>query len=161
MRGPRQDPFANIRKLVSAPVHTMKTYQIDQPLSTHYRVATCQEVDCSFFAHGWRMGFDLTDPERAQAAREIRDKSGRAYTYELFGGPGNPAGHRVVFTFKPGQKCFQTHRVPLEREPFYVVRGGDFRGNPTRQRAVHKTADTFVDSWATDLDKINTARERG
>lgn len=148
------DPFANIRRLVTAPAHTMRTFQIDQPLNTHYRRATCQEVDCTAYASGWVMGFDLTDPEKAAAARWIRDKSGRTFAATL------PPG-RVVLTFPAGQTCFARHRVPLEREPFYIVRGGDFRGNPTGMISRHKTADTFVDQWDNDLDRLNTIRERG
>ncbi len=148
------DPFANIRRIVTAPVHTMRTYQIDQPLDTHFRVATCQEVDCQSYAHGWRMGFDLTDPDRAAAARWIRDKSGRAFTAEV-------TDQRVVFTFASGQQCFQVHRTPLDREPFYVVRNGDFRGNATGERVLHGQADDFVDQWANDLDRLNTVREQG
>lgn len=148
------DAFANIRRLVKAPVQSMRTYQIDQPISTHYRVATCAEVDCPRRAAGWRMGFDLTDPERLAAARWIRDHSGRTMTAEVL-------GDKVTLTFPAGQDCFTTHRVPLEREPFYVVRAGDFRGNPTRERTRHANADTFVDAWENDLDKLNTVRERG
>jgi hypothetical protein len=148
------DPFANIRRLVKAPAHTMRTYQIDQPLSTHYRRATCQEVDCSAYAGGWVMGFDLTDPDKAAAARWIRDHSGRTFTARV-------TDRTVTLTFAAGQACFAKHRVPLQREPFYVVRGGDWRGNVTRERTRHGSADTFVDQWENDLDKLNTIRERG
>lgn len=150
------DPYANIRRMVTAPVHSMRTFQIDQPLATHYRRATCQEVSCSAYAAGWRMGFDLTDPERRAAAKWIRDRSGRTYTHELL-----EEGRKVVFTFAAGQRCFEKHRVPLERDPFLIVRGGDFRGNPRRERVQHRSADTFIDQWSTDLDRLNTIRERG
>lgn len=146
--------------MVRVPAHQMRTYQMDQPLDTHFRAATCVEVDCANHATGWKMGFDLTDDEKARAARWIRDKSGRAYTYELFGGSGLPE-YRVVFTFPAGQRCFRTHRVPLERDPFLVVRGGDFRGNPERQVRRHRSAEGFLDQWSNDLDKLNTVRERG
>lgn len=148
------DPYANIRRLVKAPVHTMRTFQIDQPLETHFRRATCAEVECSAHASGWVMGFDLTDPDKAAAARWIRDHSGRTFTAQVT--PG-----KVVLTFAAGQTCFAKHRVPLEREPFYVVRGGDFRGNPTGYRVRPANADDFVDQWDNDLDKLNRIRERG
>lgn len=150
------DPYANIRRMVTAPVHTMRTFQLDQPISTHYRRGTCQEVSCDAHARGWRMGFDLTDAERRAAARWIRDHSGRSYTYELLDG-----GDRIVFTFAAGQSCFERHRVPLERDPFMIVRGGDFRGNPTRERYQHSNAEDFIDQWSGDLDRLKTIRERG
>lgn len=148
------DPFANIRQLVTAPTHTMRTFQIDQPLETHFRLATCQEVECPAYAHGWKMGFDLSDPDKAAAARAIRDRSGRKFSAVI-------TGNTVTLTFPAGQRCFTRHRVPLEREPFYIVRGGDFRGNPRRERVLHKSADTFVDQWDNDLSKLNAIRERG
>lgn len=148
------DPYANIRQLIKAPAHTMRTFQIDQPLETHYRRATCAEVDCTAHANGWVMGFDLSDPDRAAAARWIRDHSGRTFSAKVAEG-------KVTLTFAAGQTCFAKHRMPLEREPFYVVRGGDFRGNPTGYRVRPASADEFVDRWENDLDKLNTIRERG
>lgn len=148
------DPFANIRRIVTAPVTSMRTFQIDQPLDTHFRLATCREVDCANYAHGWKMGFDLTDEDKAASARWIRDKSGRSFTFEV-------TDRKVVFTFAAGQRCFKRHRVPLEREPFYVVRRGDFRGNPDGTVQRHRSADTFIDQWESDLDQLNTVRERG
>lgn len=151
---PFGDPFANIRRIIKTPVQHQRTFQIDQPLETHFRRATCQEVNCKAYANGWKMGFDLTDPEKVAAARAIRDKSGRTFTVEL-------ADNKVIMTFPAGQRCFVTHRVSLEREPIYIVRGGDFRGNPRRERTVHKTADSFVDRWDNELSTIKEIQERG
>jgi hypothetical protein len=147
-------PRGEMRVAPKLPAHAMRTYALDQPLATHYRVASCAEVECPAWAHGWRMGYDLTDPAKVEAANLIRNKSGRAFTFEV-------VGTVVTFTFPPGQQCFRVHRVPLEREPLMVVRGGDWRGNPRRERHVHTSAESFVDEWATDLDKLNTERERG
>lgn len=148
------DPYANLRKLIRAPAHAMRTFQVDQPLETHYRRATCDEVDCSAKRNGWVMGFDLTEPEKRAAARWIRDHSGRTFTATLAEG-------KVTLTFAAGQTCFAKHRVPNDRPPFLIVRGGDWRGNVTGERVVHRNADDFVDHWENDLDKINRVRERG
>lgn len=148
------DPFANLRRMRDwAPLQTMRTFQIDQPLDSHYRKATCAEVDCSARAHGWKMGFDLTDPAKRRAARWIKDHSGRTFTFEL-------TDTTVTFTFPAGQQCFQLHRVPLERDPIMIVRGGDWRGS-TGVVQRHRNPDDFIDHWATDLDRLNTVRERG
>lgn len=149
------DPYANIRQRVTAPVQTMRTFQLDQPLHTHFREVSCAEAGCSASANGWRMGFDLTDPDKREAAQAIR-RSGRTYTYQLL-----DDDTKIIFTFAAGQPCFARHRVPLEREPFYVVRAGDWRGNPTGQRMRHRNADDFLDHWSTDLDQLKTVRERG
>lgn len=149
------DPYLNVRQMSSTSPELMRTYQMTQPLDTHYRVATCQEVDCSSYANGWKMGFDLHDDDRAAAARWIRDKSGYAFTYEL-----TPDERRVIFTFAAGQQCFQTHRVFLERDPFMMIRGGSL-GRWTGVKQAFTNPMSFLDSWATDLDKLNDRREQG
>jgi len=153
---PITDPFRNIRRLVQAPVQQMRSFVVAQPLQTHFRRATCDEFGCDNQRFGWTMGFDLTDPERRAAARWIRDKSGRSYTHELL-----EEGRKVVFTFSAGQRCFEKHWLPLERDPFMIVRAGDFRGNPTGWKRRHTSAESFVDDWSSDLDKLNTRRNEG
>jgi len=155
MRG-QVDLYANARRLVQAPVTLMRTYGLHQPLATHFRRARCAEVQCDNWRSGWTMGYDLTDPDRRTAARWIRDKSKRAYTYELL-----DDGRRIVFTFKAGQDCFERHHLPLERDPIMVVRAGDFRGNPTGYRAVERRPEIFLERWSDDSDKLHTKRERG
>ena len=36
------------------PSGSMKTYQMAQPLKTHWRPASCEEVDCPNYLSGWR-----------------------------------------------------------------------------------------------------------
>jgi len=141
---------------VRTPSHQMRTFQLDQPLATHYRRATCEEVSCAAQAGGWRMAFDLTVPEKREAARFIRDHGGRSYTYELL-----DEGRKIIFTFAAGQRCFETHRVPLERDPFMIVRSGDIRGPGDGWRMQHTSPGSFLDHWSSDLDQLNTIRERG
>lgn len=150
-----QDPYANLRRLVHLPAHAMKTFEINQPLATHYRLATCQEVECPRYANGWTLTFDLSDPEHVQAANTIRLKSGRSFTI------GPIVGTTVTLSFPGGQRCFKAHHVPLERDPLMIVRGGDFRGNPRGESRVHTSGESFVDEWATDLGKLAHEQEKG
>lgn len=154
-----QDPFANLRRIIRTPVEAVRSYELHQPFETHFRPARCAEVDCPAWRDGFAMGFTVTDPERARAARVIRDRSGRTFTVEEIRGESGRV-ERVVFTFPPGQECFTAHRVPLEREPIAIVRDGDFRGNPTGYRA-QLGLDDWVYDCATTQDKIKTALERG
>lgn len=108
------------------PPAAMKTYSIIAPKSTHFRPATCAEVDCPAHLHGWTSTIDeRTDLGQFQADY-IRRTSGRGFT-ECKDDTG-----QAVFTFHPGQTCFAAgdHNIRLERPELYVVRGGDFRGNP-------------------------------
>lgn len=154
------DPYANLRRIVQAPVEHMKSYQLAQPFETHYRVATCREAECRAYREGMSVTFDLTNPEQVALANWMRNRSGLRFTYVQ-------TGTQVQFLVPAGQDgpCLRArlrpHYVPLERDPFMVIRAGDFRGNPTGWRAQESSAELFVEQWAQDLDKLNTVRERG
>jgi hypothetical protein len=36
------------------PVGATKTYSALAPLATHFRAATCEDVDCGNYLHGWK-----------------------------------------------------------------------------------------------------------
>ena len=155
------DPYTNIRKLTRLPTHMMKSYALLQPLATHYREATCAEVECRGFREDMTVTFDLTVPQQVSDANWLRNHSGLRFTYFML-----DDDRKVKFVVPAGQRCLESllrpHRVPLEREPLMVVRGGDtFRGNPTGERRSHTSPESFVDEWATDLDKLKTVQERG
>ncbi len=125
-----------------------KTYQILAPVSTHFRPATCQEVECAGWANGW---ITTVLPDSPQA-NYIRRSSGRQFTETV-----NENGDDThVFTFPPGQQCFRAseHRKSLEREPLYVVRGGDFRGDPRAETPVRRRAEDWVDDFAEHQQQI-------
>ena len=99
------------------PAHAMKTYQIYSPISTHYRPATCAEVQCAAYEHGWRTRVEGLDPQLLHTART----SGRKYV-EVRAAEGE-----TWLVFEAGQSCFRvsTHRISLDRPEHYLVRGGD------------------------------------
>jgi hypothetical protein len=133
----------------------MQTYALAAPLATHWRPATCEEVDCANQAAGWRTVVDeATDLGQRQAAY-VRTQAGRAFGEHR-------EGPLTVFTFPAGQRCFAAHQQPLEREPLYLVRGGDWRGNP---RGVpvrrHVRAADWVDDFANHQLDLRDRLERG
>lgn len=143
------EPFRMTPKM---PPEAYKTYALRLPVKTHYRVATCQEVECEAYAYGWVTKIEVTGVLGQRQAKYIRDHCGRKFTW-------TQVGELLTFTFPPGQQCFGTHHVPLEREPFYVVRGGDWRGNPRGERRRHVNAENWVEDFATHqqtiVDEIN------
>lgn len=134
------------------PVQAYKTYGILAPSATHRRKATCSEVDCPQWANGWRMGFDVSDASKAAAVNWLRLHSGRTFTTEQI-------GDKVTLTFPAGQTCFATHTLPLEREPLYIVRGGDWRA--VTSSPVKFNADDWVDDFANHQDKLAQRLEQG
>jgi hypothetical protein len=87
----------------------------------------------------------------ARQAQYIRMFSGRKYKTQR-----TRAG-LTAFIFFPDQDCFNTHYVSLEREPLYIVRGGDWRGNPEQVRAVRRTEEQWVDDFSEHQQKIAKA----
>lgn len=136
------------------PANAVKTYSIRSPLATHFRKATCQEVDCANYTNGWLTRLDTAIPQQAQLANDIRLRLGRKFV-------AVERGTIVEFTFPPGQQCFARHQVPLQRPEFYVVRDGDWRGNPRGTAPVQRTADDWLDDFANHQDRLKTAIERG
>lgn len=136
------------------PVTAVKSYELRSPLATHWRDATCAEVECPNWQRGWRTVLDVSMPDRAEAATWIRMHSGRHFTVE-------ESGDLVTFTFPPGQQCFTKHREPVGRPEFYVVRGGDFRGNPRGEFRQHANAANWQEDFAEHQNKLATRLKEG
>lgn len=98
-----------------------KTYEVSRPHATHFRKATCAEVDCPNLARGWRSVIDVSTTLGQEQATYIRSHSGRSFST-------TEAGTMITFTFPAGQQCFSQHSVPLDREPVFRKLDGDWRG---------------------------------
>lgn len=157
-----------IRATPALPPNSYKTYQIAAPLPTHYRFASCEEVDCAAYRLGWRT---VVDEDKARLARH----SGRKYTETR-----DPAG-LVVFDFPAGQRCFRqppprllgrdvnaepamagrVHVKPLERPELFLVGAGDHRMYHPRAAMRHSGPDAWLDDFATHQELIAAQVERG
>lgn len=133
----------------------MKTYAALAPLPSHFRAAKCDEVDCPHYRDGWQSVIDeATELGQAQA-HYIRRSSGRSFVEAR-------DGALTVFLFEPGQPCFAAHQVPLERPPIFLVRDGDWRGNPHgTQPRIHARPEDWVEDFAEHQQAIADHRERG
>lgn len=130
-----------------------KTYEIDAPLRTHFRRATCVEINCLQYIHGWRIRIEGLSPEMIFTATH----SGRKWVRESL------SETETWLVFEPGQQCFRdsTHRIRIERPEIYVVRGGDFRGNPRGEIVIHNDPMDWVDDFANHQDRLAHAHEQG
>jgi hypothetical protein len=142
-----QQPF---RVEPALPVGAMKTYGIRQPISTHFRQATCAEIACDPHTNGWKSVIDESTELGKAQAHYIRNRSGRRYSEDR----GSVAAV-TVFTFEPGQTCFASdvHRVSLDRPPLFIVRGGDWRGTDGAVRS-HVNGDDWVDDFANHQQQL-------
>ncbi len=132
-----------------------RTYSLKRPHGTHWRAATCQEVDCPNYLRGWRQVIDVEFELGRKQARYIRDHAGRAYTVV------SQVGFIITLEFPAGQRCFSEHRKPLEREPLFFVKGGDYRGNPRAIPTVQRKAADWVDDFGSHQVKIKEQLKKG
>lgn len=164
------------------PVSAMQTYALASPARTHYRPATCAEVECEAWRVGWATvvdeGTGLGQQQAAYIRATMHDmaKPGRPAdgqrwysesreSHPMQDGTGSPAGAidgLTTFTFPAGQPCFAAaaHQVPLERPCLYLVRGGDWRANTGLIRR-HNTAEAWADDLHTTTDRLLELHERG
>lgn len=147
------EPFRIEPKL---PVEAVQTYAIRQPVQTHFRPGTCQEARCPNMQHGWKTVIDESTELGQAQAHYIRFESGRRFVRE----PVNSDGP-VTYTFEAGQKCFAQHQISLEREPLFLVCGGDWRGNPRGETRQHTRPEDWVDEFANHQQTLADRLEQG
>lgn len=128
-----------------------KSYQIRRPWATHWVPATCEAAGCLNHLQGWQTVVPADSPQ----ADYIRHDRSRRHAETQEAGLS-------TFTFEAGQTCFTQHKVPADRQEIFVVKDGDWRGNPrgTAPR-IHQNADDWVEDFALHQDRIKTQLERG
>lgn len=136
------------------PAAGYKTYAVTLPKATHWRSATCAEVECPNHLRGFSITADVSTELGRKQANYLRMKSGRSFTVQQI-------GDLIAFTFHAGQKCFEPHRVSLQREPNFFVKGGDYRGNPLGLPTRKLSAQSWVDDFGEHQDRIAGQKERG
>lgn len=134
------------------PPTAYKTYGAEQPLQTHFRQGTCAEAECGPHRSGWVTAVDESTDLGRQQAYYIRRESGRRFVEQR-----TEAG-MTEFAFEAGQRCFRTHRIPLEREAVFYVQDGDWRVNGRRRV---RSGQSWHDDFAEHLDRLKTNLERG
>jgi hypothetical protein len=131
-----------------------KTYEMSSPLATHWRAATCAEANCEYYRDGFQVRVEGLAPQVLHAVQN----SGRKYTVQ------RAAEGETYLAFEAGQPCLRQslHRVRVEREPLYLVRDGDWRGNPRRTKArLHQRPEDWVEDFATHQQRIVDEIEKG
>jgi hypothetical protein len=137
------------------PVHSYKTYSISAPLATHWRPGTCEEADCPHYLHGWKTIVDESTDLGQRQAHYIRHDRTRKHTETR-----TEAG-LTEFEFEPGQTCFAQHKVPIGRPELFLVRGGDWRGNPSGELRRHTKPEFWVEDFGEHQQKIADRLEQG
>jgi hypothetical protein len=135
----------------------MKSYRIIAPYETHFRPATCEEVNCPRYFGLWKVVCDVGTIIGLARAKYLAYQAGRKFEIH------REIGSNIVeFIFPPGQRCFEQHRVRIDRPEHFVVADGDWRGNPRgTQPRIHTRAADWVDDFANHQDRLITLLQRG
>lgn len=136
------------------PPEAYTTFAIVAPISTHFRPASCAEVDCPHYLNGWRVRVEGLPPAMVHTART----SGRRFR-EL-----RVAEGETWLVFESGQSCFQAsqHLTRLDRPELFVVRDGDHRGNPRGTKArLHQRAEHWTEQFAEHQQGLADAHQKG
>ena len=89
----------------------VQRFRIAIPAATHRRPASCRDVDCTHYLHGWQTVVAVGSAQE----HFIRKQSGRRFRVE------QTSDTILTFTFESGQRCFGTqHTVQTGRPPFYL-----------------------------------------
>ncbi len=134
-------------------VQNMEQFSLAAPIETHRKEISCKEAGCAQHERGWKTIVNEATTLGQEQAHYIRRESGRHYTEmrELAG--------VATFVFLPGQSCFGTHTVSLEREPFFTHRLGDWRAAVSRP-ILWRPRD-WVEKFAGKLDTLKRRIEGG
>lgn len=133
------------------PTGSYTTYSIRQPLNTHFRIATCEEVDCWAWRNGWRIRVEGTLPADLHAAQH----SGRAWRHVRVDATES------YLVYEAGQRCFTTHRVNLDRPAFFLMGRGDYRSFNPRQAKLYTDEDEWVETFSCHLDELHERLNKG
>lgn len=138
----------------SGPVTWYQTYRVTAPVQTHWRKATCAEIDCVAYLHGWKTTVDLSTDLGAKQAHYITKESRRKFTIQRIN------ESLIEFTFEAGQPCFarDKHRIQLDRPENYSLFMGDYRGRQGDTVRFYNV-DDWMDHFATHQEKINRQRQ--
>ena len=153
--------FRKLERLApKLPVQAMTTYSIKAPAETHWRVATCAEASCKNYRHGWRIHIEKIT-KMANGELLLRDIKGSGKRFRVV----DEGVGQTYWEFEAGQSCFDgdvgRHRIRIGRPELYIVRGGDWRGNPRGERRVHTDIDGWIDDMSTNRDKLLTRLAQG
>ena len=123
-------------------------FKIEQWRRSHFRKATCREVECDGYLYGWKT---FVPPDSVQA-NYIRTNSRREFI------EAKVSTDLSEFSFPPGQRCFAsgTHGWQI-REPTASQTLADKYGNPGKGRVFDRGED-FNDSFNEQAYRINQRR---
>lgn len=145
-----------VRPVPVMDIQAYRTYTYATPARTHFRWADCEEYQCVSFRFGFKTLCDLSDRIGRMRADFIRKDKTREFKENRTG------IYTTEFIFPPGTRCWEwrDHKVPVDRPPILVVRGGDWRASTGLIRR-HSRVEEWTEDFAEHQDGLNTVFQRG
>tara|TARA_R100000808_G_C2124537_1_gene135030 strand:+ start:229 stop:621 length:393 start_codon:yes stop_codon:yes gene_type:complete len=114
------------------------TYRAIKPIATHFRQATCQEVNCLNYTRGWKTIL----PVNHEGINWIRQSN---YRYNEVTDLDN---NMVEFIFEAGQNCFKQskHVISLDKPAIFAIQ--DANGLKKQE------ANEWIDKFDNHLTKL-------
>jgi hypothetical protein len=140
----------------AGPVQAYRTFQATMPKGPEFqRPATCEEVECEAWLYGWvtrvQAGTDLEQTIRHSGRTWKRADLVDGWWEFEFAAQTNP--------------CFRAsqHRTMVRPDipQLLVVRGGDWRGNPTGERRVHQRPEDWAEHLHEHTAELAERIEKG
>jgi hypothetical protein len=133
-----------------------KTYTFATPARTHFRWADCEEYQCVSFRFGFKLVIDLTTTlglAQYDFAKKDKTRSFQEVRTSL---------EIVELVYPAGTRCWdwRDHRVPVDRPPILVVRGGDWRAYTGLIRR-HTRPEDWADDAANHQDGLAKIFSKG
>jgi hypothetical protein len=131
------------------------TYALKQRPAAKNRRASCDEVDCPNYLHGWRTSIDPKSDQGPAQLLYLRGDRTRKATETA-----DPVSGLVTFTYEAGQTCFGEHWIEMQQ--LYLVGRGDHR-TPDRQKGYrrHTRAEFWVEEFGENQDRLADRAAKG
>lgn len=136
------------------PQSAYQTFRVKQPLKTHFRRATCKEIDCERYLKGFKINTDPRTPRGQRQAFLIRQEGIRFVTAKQSDGT-------VDYIFPAGQSCFEMHFRSLFREPLTAITRGDWRTPRARREPRVMPVGEWLNRFQEHQGAIATMMSRG
>lgn len=136
------------------PAQAYDTYALRQRPAAKNRRASCAEVDCPQYLHGWRTTIDPRSEQGPAQLLYLRNDRTRK-TVET----RDPSG-LITFTYEAGQTCFAPHWIEMQQ--LFLVRSGDHRTDPLDRRfRQHTRPEFWVEEFGENQDRLADRAAKG
>jgi hypothetical protein len=135
-----------------------KTYSMEAPTSSHWRMATCEEIECREYLAGFVQPVDVSTELGQKQYHFLTHDNERTYSMQRV------SMTEFRFVYPPGTPCFRRamHKTRDGRPSNFLVHDGDWRGNPrgTSPR-VHQRPIDWIEDFSLHQSSVAERIKRG